>query len=302
MPKKTLFVLLTLACLLPQVTTPMALSAGLAFGLIFGSAFADRLPRYTKILLQASVVGLGFGIPIRQVIETGQSSLVVAISTIAFGLGIGYVLATMLRIRSNASSLITVGTAICGGSAIAAIAPTIKAKPEEMSVALAAVFSLNALALFVFPWVGKATAMSPEQFGLWSALAIHDTSSVVGAASTFGATALTIATTVKLSRVIWIVPIAAGFALLERQQGKIAIPWFILFFLVAAALRTALPPLESTLDGLSHVAKQSLCIVLFWVGTGLNKEALSKVGIKPFVFAVSLWIALATLSFFIATY
>jgi len=180
------------------------------------------------------------------------------------------------------------------------VAPTIKAKAEEMSVALAAVFSLNAVALFVFPWIGHLTKMSPEQFGLWSALAIHDTSSVVGAASVFGATALAIATTVKLSRVIWIVPIAVGFSIFQKSKGKITIPWFIGFFLVAAALRGFLPGCAHAFDLLSTGAKQALCVVLFWIGAGLNREALSRVGVRPFVFAVTLWITLATVSFFIA--
>lgn len=302
MYKKALFVLLSFLTLLPVVTTPLALTLGLVFGYFLGCPFQAQVPRATKWLLQAAVVGLGFGIPLRQVLETGRDGLPVAIGTIAFALIVGFALAALLKIRSNTTALITVGTAICGGSAIAAVAPTLRAKPEELSLALAAVFSLNAIALFLFPWIGHNLQLTPEQFGLWSALAIHDTSSVVGAASTFGPHALAIATTVKLSRVIWLIPITALFALAERHKGAMSIPWFVLFFILAAGLKSSVESWNPAFELLASFAKQALCLVLFWIGSGLNKEALARVGAKPFVFAISLWVLLASASLFVVTH
>lgn len=302
MPRATLFIALTLACLWPAVTTPMALVAGLLFALSLQCPAPLQVQKWTKYLLQVSVVGLGFGIPISQVLEAGRDGFVTAVLTISFALAMGYLLSRILGMRDNTAALITVGTAICGGSAIAAIAPTIKAKSQEIGVAMGAVFSLNAVALLLFPWIGKVTQMSPSQFGIWSALAIHDTSSVVGAAATFGAVALAIATTVKLSRVIFILPIAAFLALRLKSERQLNIPWFVLFFLLAAVMRSLIADGAAIFDAINFGAKQTLCIVLFWIGAGLNREVLSRVGLKPFAFAISLWISLGAFSFFLVKY
>ena len=295
-----LFIILSFLCLWPAITTPLALLMGLSFAFLLGCPSPTRVQHWSKILLQASVVGLGFGIGIKQVLETGKDGLPIAIGTILLALVLGFVLYKVLQTSAHTSALISVGTAICGGSAIAAIAPIIRAKPEQISVSMAAVFSLNAVALIIFPWVGHQLSLSPEQFGLWSALAIHDTSSVVGAASVFGETALAVGTTVKLTRVIWIIPIALLIAIFERNKGKISIPWFVVLFLVAAGLRSLLPSFTDFFDSIHFAAKQSLCVVLFWIGAGLNKESLSKVGIRPFVLAILLWVILALVSLYLA--
>ncbi len=290
-----LFLMLSAGCLLPIVNTPIALAAGLAFGIFLGCPSKARVSKYTKMLLQVSVVGLGFGIPIVEVLHAGRDGLWLSFITIALALGIGALLARWLKVRSNTGTLISVGTAICGGSAIAAIAPIVHADSDEISVSMGAVFSLNALALFLFPWIGQHLLLTPEQFGLWSALAIHDTSSVVGASSLFGPKALAIATTVKLSRALWILPLSVFYALLSRAKGKITIPWFIFFFIAAAAINSAFPG-QVLFGKLSVLAKQALCLVLFWIGSTMNKESLAKVGWRPFVLAISLWVLLASIS------
>lgn len=291
--RKPFFLLLSLACLFPFVRSSYALAAGLLYGLSFGGLPFSKIPKLTKSLLQASVVGLGFGMPFYEVMKSGQDGFFLSLITISLALLAGALCTRLFNVKKDTGTLISVGTAICGGSAIAAIAPVIKAESEDISVSLAVVFSLNALALFLFPSLGNFFQLIPEQFGVWCALAIHDTSSVVGASSLFGEKALAIATTVKLSRAIWILPLVLLYTRREKAQGSISIPWFILLFVLAAALRTLLPSEEEIFSFLSSAAKQSLCLVLFWIGSSLNLDNLKKVGWQPFALALSLWVGLS---------
>lgn len=287
-----LFIILSIVSLIPGVTTPIALATGIAFGLFMGCPHPKAVAKFTKYLLQVSVVGLGFGIPFAEVLHAGRDGLWLSLVTIVLAVLSGTLLSKFLSVKANTGTLISVGTAICGGSAIAAIAPVVHADQEDISISMAVVFTLNSVALFLFPWIGHQLHLLPEQFGLWSALAIHDTSSVVGASSLFGEKALAIATTVKLSRAIWILPLAVFFTMLKRVKGKITVPWFIFLFIGAAALSSTFPQYQSTFATLSSVSKQALCLVLFCIGSTLNKESLKRVGWRPFVLAVTLWIGL----------
>jgi uncharacterized integral membrane protein (TIGR00698 family) len=256
--------------------------------------FAAESRDVTKFLLQGSVVALGFGMNLHEVLRAGRSGFVyTAVSiTVALllGMGIGY----LIRVSKTPSFLISAGTAICGGSAIAAVGPISGASEEEMAVSLGAVFILNSVALFVFPPVGFALHMSQSQFGLWSALAIHDTSSVVGATAKYGPIALAVGTTIKLARALWIVPLSVGTAVVLKSKARIQWPWFILFFCLAAVLNTLLPQLGTAFVALSHIGKLGLTVTLFLIGASLNKETLAKVGVRPLLQGLTLWIIVGT--------
>ena len=292
MIRSTVFVGLLLFCLTPWCSPPVALALGLALALTIGHPF--RTAPITKLLLQISVVGLGFGMNLGKVLEAGRAGVVFTIATIFATLLLGWLLGRLMRISRGTAHLISSGTAICGGSAIAAVGPVIGATDEEMSVSLATVFVLNAVALFVFPAVGRAMELTPAQFGVWAAIAIHDTSSVVGAATSFGGEALQIATTVKLARALWIVPltIATAFAF-HRRSAKIAIPWFILFFLVAAMIRTNLPEPAFAWEFLVRLARLGLTITLFLIGASLSRRSVASVGVRPLLLGVLLWIVIS---------
>ncbi len=246
--------------------------------------------------MQISVVGLGFGIGIMQVLREGGNSIVYTIIGIAFTIIVGRLLGKLLRVESNTSQLISFGTAICGGSAIAAMAPVIKAKDEEIAVSLATVFTLNAVALLLFPIVGHALQMSQESFGLWAALAIHDTSSVVGAASAYGAVALAVGVTVKLTRALWITPVVLGTALFTKSKQKIKFPLFILGFIVAAVIRSLVPDWSVVWDGIAACSRQLLVLTLFLIGSGLTREVLKRVGFAPLLQGVLLWLIVSVLT------
>jgi uncharacterized integral membrane protein (TIGR00698 family) len=280
-----------LFCLTPWCSPPIALALGLALALILGSPY--KTGRITKILLQASVVGLGFGMNLTKVVEAGRTGLLFTIATIAGTLLLGFLIGRAMHIAPGTAHLISSGTAICGGSAIAAVGPVIGATDEEMSVSLGTVFILNAIALFAFPAIGAALHLTQKQFGVWAAIAIHDTSSVVGAASSYGAEALQIATTVKLTRALWIVPLTVGTALaFRRHAAKITIPWFILYFLLASVARTYVP-LDLAWDVLVRIARIGLTVTLFLIGSALSKASLQKVGIRPLLLGVALWIVIS---------
>ena len=286
-----IFVALLLFCLTPWCSPPIALALGLALALTIGNPFAGRTSKPTKILLQASVVGLGFGMNLQKVIAAGRTGIAFTIATIAGTLALGWLVGRLMRIDPGTAHLISSGTAICGGSAIAAVGPVIGASDEEMSVSLGTVFILNSIALFAFPAIGAALHLSQQQFGVWSAIAIHDTSSVVGAASAYGAEALQIATTVKLTRALWIVPLVIGTALAFRKQGmRVAIPWFILFFVLASVVRTYV---NGPWDVLVHIARIGLTITLFLIGASLSRRSLAAVGVRPLILGVVLWIAIS---------
>lgn len=294
--KQYFFFMLAAGAVLPAVTAPMALAAGIAFGLLLGNPWRGQTSRWSRLLLQGSVVGLGFGIPLQEVIATGRDAFVYTAVSICLTMLIGLALGRLFNTASRTSILISFGTAICGGSAIAAMAPVIKAEPEETGVALATVFTLNAVALMVFPPLGQLMGMGERQFGLWSAIAIHDTSSVVGAAAAFGGAALTIATTVKLTRMLWIMPVALGVALVTRSEERAAFPYFILGFLAAAALRSLLPQYLPLWQAGQAVARQLLVLTLFLIGSGLTREVLVKTGLRPLLQATLLWVVVSLAS------
>jgi len=287
---RMLFISFLLLCLWPRVDTALALAAGIIFSLALTNPFPRSTSKWSKILLQISVVGLGFGIGIRQVIHEGKHSIIYTMIGISLTLCIGWLIGKLLKVNSNTSQLISFGTAICGGSAIAALAPIIKAKDEEIAVSLAAVFTLNSVALLLFPLVGHLMHLRQESFGLWAALAIHDTSSVVGAAASYGAVALAVGTTVKLTRALWITPIVLGVAFFRKTDGKVKFPLFILGFILAALVRSLLPEQYMIWDNLAFGARRLLVVTLFLIGSGLTREVLKKVGFRPMLQAVALWI------------
>jgi uncharacterized integral membrane protein (TIGR00698 family) len=307
-----------LFCLTPWASPPLALALGLAVGLSTGHPYPLLNPKATKILLQASVIGLGFGMNLERVLEAGRSGFLFTVATIAGTLLAGLVLARILAINPVIAHLISSGTAICGGSAIAAVAPVIGASDEEISVSLGTVFILNSVALFLFPLIGAQLGMTQRQFGVWAAIAIHDTSSVVGAAAKFGNEALQIATTVKLTRALWIVPLTLGTALFVRRRqeelvaasdsltsgqgptrpkrAKITVPWFIFWFLVASIIRTLLPSGAPLWNVATIAARVGLTVTLFLIGAGLSLKSLKAVGVRPLLLGIFLWVAISATS------
>ncbi len=287
---KVIFLLAVILAATGLLSPPFALLGGLIFGFTFTHPFNLESKRLAKFLLQASVVALGFGMNLHQVLQAGRSGFVYTAASITIamllGLGFGY----LLHVGKTSAFLISAGTAICGGSAIAAVGPIADASEEEMAVSLGAVFILNSIALFLFPLVGYALHMTQSQFGLWSALAIHDTSSVVGATAKYGPTALAVGTTIKLARALWIVPLSLVTAVALKSKARIQWPWFIVFFCLAALLNTILPAFNSTFGVLNHLGKIGLTVTLFLIGTGLNKQTLRSVGARPLLQGLALWI------------
>ena len=276
------------------VSPAIALLIGLIYGLTLAHPYQVESRNLTKFLLQGSVVALGFGMRLSEVVQAGRSGFVYTALSITVALLLGLGLGYLIHVAKKPSFLISAGTAICGGSAIAAVGPITGASEEEMAVSLGAVFILNSVALFLFPPVGSALHLSESQFGLWSALAIHDTSSVVGATAKYGATALAIGTTIKLARALWIVPLSVGTAVVWKSKAKIQWPWFILFFCIAALLNTLLPQFRTEFGALNHLGKLGLTVTLFLIGASLNRETLRGVGIRPLVQGLTLWIIVGT--------
>lgn len=289
---KLLFLILCGGVLLPFCPAGLALVFGIAFAILFENPFLDQTRKRTPLLLQFSVVGLGAAMNLQAVAQAGAHGFLYTILGISFAMGVGLCLGKLMKIAKDSSLLITVGTAICGGSAIAAVAPTIRAKTEDVSVSLATVFLLNAVAVIIFPTLGHLFGLNEQQFGLWSALAIHDTSSVVGAAMQFGPRALETATTVKLARALWIVPLTllVGYFYHGSSSAQSAKkPWFILGFITMAAVFTWLPDLKDVGGAIAFAARRSLVLTLFLIGTGISKAALKQVGVRPLVFGTVLW-------------
>ena len=281
------------------VTPPVALFLGLAFALLCGQAYPKFNKKVSKKLLQYSVVGLGFGMNLHASLASGKEGMlftvVSVIGTMIIGMFIG---CKLLKVNRETSYLISSGTAICGGSAIAAVGPVIKATDSDMSVALATIFVLNAIALFVFPVFGHWIGLDQQQFGTWAAIAIHDTSSVVGAGAAYGEEALQVATTIKLTRALWIIPLALITSFIFKNGGKkISIPWFILWFIVAILVNTYLldniPELGKAISGL---ARKGLIVTMFFIGASLSTDVLKSVGMKPLVQGVLLWIVISVSS------
>ena len=298
--RQVVFALLLIFCLTPWASPPIALALGLVLAQTLGNSFGTQTKNATTKLLQFSVVGLGFGMNAHAAVQAGKQGILFTVVSIFGTLILGYFVGKWLGLTRHVTHLISCGTAICGGSAIAAVGPVLRAKDEEMSVALGTVFVLNAIALFAFPPIGHALAMTQNQFGLWCAIAIHDTSSVVGAAAAYGDQALQVATTVKLARALWIIPVTLGTALAFRQKGvKIKLPYFILGFIGAMLLNTFVPAAQPLGPLLTHLAKLGLTLTLFFIGAGLSLTVVKSVGARPFVLGAVLWVIISSVSLYV---
>lgn len=291
---KVLFFLLVIFCLSPYGTSALALLAGIVLASTLGNPFIDFTKKHTSTLLQICVVGLGAGMNLKVVGVVGAQGIGYTVTGITFTFIIGFLIARALKTPQLLSTLIVIGTAICGGSAIAATGPILKAEHEDMSISLGVVFILNALALFIFPPIGHYFDLTQHQFGLWSALAIHDTSSVVGASMQYGAEALQLATTVKLARALWIIPLSFVIAFFMKSKTKVKMPYFIFGFVLVAALVTWIPELSSTGMIVADFAKKLLVLTLFFIGLNLNLKSIQKVGARPLILGFSLWIIVAS--------
>lgn len=296
MRSKNIFFLCIILAASGLVSPPIALLGGLIYGLSVAHPYTVETRSLSRFLLQASVVLLGFGMKLREVVHAGRSGFLYTAISITSVMLLGLIVGRLMGVSKNASLLITCGTAICGGSAIAAMAPITSASDEDVAVSMGTVFTLNSIALLLFPLIGYALHMTQPQFGLWAALAIHDTSSVVGAAAKYGPVALAIGTTVKLARALWIVPLALGTALVTRSKARVKLPWFIVYFVGAVAISSYIPLQNHLYKSLSHLGEQGLTVTLFLIGTGLSRETLRRVGVRPLVQGVLLWIAIGTVS------
>ena len=278
------------------VTPPVALFLGLAFALLCGQAYPKFNKKVSKKLLQYSVVGVGFGMNLHASLASGKEGMLFTILSVVATMFIGMFIGTkLLKVNRDTSYLISSGTAICGGSAIAAVGPVIKAKDSDMSVALATIFVLNAIALFIFPILGQWLGLTQQEFGTWAAIAIHDTSSVVGAGAAYGEEALQVATTIKLTRALWIIPLALVTSVIFKNGSrKISIPWFILWFIVAILINTYLlddiPEVGTLISGL---ARKGLIITMFFIGASLSTDVLKAVGVKPLIQGILLWLVIS---------
>jgi uncharacterized integral membrane protein (TIGR00698 family) len=280
------------------VSPPIALTAGIIFGLTVAHPLPADSRELSRLLLQASVVALGFGMNLHEVIKAGRTGFLYTALGICFALAAGLGIGELLQVRANPSFLITTGTAICGGSAIAAIGPIIQADEQEMAVALGTIFILNSVALLIFPLIGAALHLTQQQFGLWAALAIHDTSSVVGASSKYGPDALVVGTTVKLARALWIVPLALITAAFKRSNRRVKLPYFILFFCLAAVVNTYVAGISRYTQALFTLGRFSLTAVLFLIGTSISLNALREVGWRPLAQGILLWMTVAIASLY----
>ncbi len=300
--REVIFLLAVVFCLSPLISPPLALLMGLIIAQFIGHPYLHLNHKATHILLQVSVVGLGFGMNVSTAFQAGKEGILFTVVSIVATLVMGFMMGKFLQIEKKTSYLISAGTAICGGSAIAAISPVIKAEEKQISVALGTVFILNSVALVLFPVVGHAFHLSQTQFGLWSAIAIHDTSSVVGAASKYGAQALEVATTVKLARALWIIPLAFLSTIVFKNKGsKVKIPWFIGLFVLAMIVNTYIPQVQNYSHYLTGIAKAGLTLTLFLIGCGLNKKLLTQVGFRPLIQGLVLWVIISAAALWAVT-
>ncbi len=300
--REVIFLLAVVFCLSPLITPPIALLMGLVIAQFIGHPYLHLNHKATHILLQVSVVGLGFGMNVTNAMKAGREGILFTIVSIIGTLVIGFFMGKFLKIEKKTSYLISAGTAICGGSAIAAISPVIKAEEKQISVALGTIFILNSIALFLFPVIGHAMNLSQTQFGLWCAIAIHDTSSVVGAASKYGTQSLEIATTVKLARALWIIPVAfLSTFIFKNKGGKIKIPYFIGLFILAMIINTYVPYVTQYSHYLTDIAKAGLTLTLFLIGCGLSRKVLQSVGFKPLIQGVVLWVIISATALWAVT-
>jgi uncharacterized integral membrane protein (TIGR00698 family) len=301
---KYLYDIVGILCLMPFVSAPMALFCGILFSLLkIEKPF--QFKKYSSPILQYSIVLMGFGMNLQQVIEVSSKGIILTACSVLLVFLLGVFLGKILKVERNTTFLISSGTAICGGSAIAAVSPIVGAKDSQISFSLTVVFVLNAIALFIFPHIGHYFNMSQESFGYWAAIAIHDTSSVVGAGAEYGKEALETAATVKLARTLWIIPLSFLVLLLNRKnnqgKGKIKIPWFILYFVIAILIAGFIPILQPAYSVLSYIGKRGMVLALFMIGSGFNFADLKTVGVRPFLLGVFLWIiiSVSTLFFFL---
>lgn len=291
------FGIVLVICLTPFISSPIALVLGFLLATLGLVPSELNLAKLTKKLLAYSIVGLGFGIQFQQALQVTSDGIGLIIATIFGTLFFGWWAAKAFKLDVKTGYLISSGTAICGGSAIAAVSPAIKADDQQIGISLATIFVLNSIALFIFPVIGHALNLDQHTFGTWAAIAIHDTSSVVGAASAYGEEALTTATTLKLARAIWIIPVALFSAFLFRSDSKkITIPYFILFYCVAIAVSDLMPQYDAIYQNIFGIAKKTLVICLFLIGCGISIEKLKASGPRPLIFGVTLWVLISTTS------
>ena len=296
-PSGILFILVALTTLTPWISAPVALVGGFLFVQFLGNPFPAESGKVSSYLLKASVVGLGFGMNVDSALRVGRDGFWLTLCSITLILVLGALVGKRLGMPSRVSHLLASGTAICGGSAIAAVGPAVRATAQEMSVALGVVFLLNAVALLLFPFVGHALNMDQYHFGMWCAIAIHDTSSVVGAASAYGQEALEVATTVKLARALWVIPLTVLSALMFKSgEGKIRVPLFIVGFVLAMLLNSWLPLPSWLTGGIVHAARSALALCLFLIGTALSLQTVRAVGWKPLALGLTLWIVCSLFS------
>lgn len=297
--RKTIFIGALIICFLPVMSPPLALLLGLIIAQLMDSPYAQLSHKATHWLLQASVVGLGFGMNIVSALQAGKEGILFTIISIVTVLTVGILAGRFLKIDKITSFLISAGTAICGGSAIAALSPVVKAEEKQISVSLGVIFILNSIALFLFPVIGHHLHLSQTQFGLWCAIAVHDTSSVVGAASHYGAQALQVATTVKLARALWIIPLTfISTVAFKTGSKKIKVPYFIGLFILAMLINSYVPFIKPIVPYLTSIAKIGLTLTLFLIGSGLSFKKLKSVGVVPLFQGVMLWLLISGLSLF----
>lgn len=291
--QKIIYILVAILCCLPFISSPIALILGFLVAQFFGNPYETTSQKLSSQLLKIAVVGLGFGMNVFSAINAGKEGLIFTIISISTLLLLGFILTKFLNIDKITGYLISAGTAICGGSAIAAIAPITKASANQLSVSMAVIFTLNSVALLIFPPLGHWLQLSQHEFGLWCAIAIHDTSSVVGAASKFGQEALQIATTVKLARALWIIPLSfLTLFLFKSTTSKISIPWFIGLFLIAICLNTYIPFIHQFSDLIVHFSKAALTLTLFLIGSSFSISKIKSIGLKPLILALILWFSI----------
>ena len=295
--KKIIFIVAIICCFTPFIDPPLALLIGFIIAQTIGHPFIQFNQKATSWLLKISVIGLGFGMNIHHAIEAGKSGLLFTFFSITLTLLFGWLIGKWMKVDGKTSFLISSGTAICGGSAIAAVSPIVNADAKQMSVALGTVFILNSVALLIFPTIGQWLNLSQQQFGLWCAIAIHDTSSVVGASAKYGHEALQIATTIKLERALWIIPLSIITVLFSKgETKKISIPYFIGFYILAMCIGTYFPEYDTQYSLLVLLAKKGLTVTLFLIGAGLSLDAIKSVGVKPLLQGVALWVLISVVS------
>lgn len=285
---------------LPVISAPIALLCGLIFAFIFPNPYPKFNKKTSKYLLQVAVVCLGFNMNLQQSLKSGSEGMLFTVVSVVGVMALGVLLGYYMHINRKTAYLISSGTAICGGSAIAAVGPVVKANENEMAVSLGVIFILNSIALFIFPPLGHMLDMTQQQFGTWAAIAIHDTSSVVGAGEVYGEEALQVATLIKLTRALWIIPLALVTMFIFRDKSsKISIPWFIFLFVIAMVVNTNVALPEWFVSSMVWIAKRGMVVTLFLIGASLSLESIKNVGIKPLLQAVALWIVISITSLFV---